>query len=342
MSSKKTNRKLNFTDYANTIGRNYGKYATPLMPHVNRAIESLRAGAARRSAQKVKIREKSKRQAPINQRAEQDGTGGSYSTFNYGKYKLSLPKSVVAELAKNTRMFTAALQVTNGAGLQAVTDIHSFFTTADMLLLAGITGQTNGKALMLKVRAETIITNATLSTGRITIYDIIARRDLNNATLTGPTTAWKQGLADQGGGANQQLLVGSTPFSSKSFTQYFKVKQVTHVLLAQGATHIHRVNYSPNRGMDWGTLDYGSIFSNLTCFQVLVQHGQVDDAVTGFLGPSTGSCKLNIVTTKEYETSWIADATTSYTSSNTLPTTFTGGESLVDVGTGTVTANATA
>ena len=54
-------------------------------------------------------------------------------------------------------------------------------------------------------------------------------------------------LADEGTYDNTNI--GVVPFTSNLFTSFFKVCKVTHMLLAEGQTHVHRVNFKPNKYM---------------------------------------------------------------------------------------------
>lgn len=283
-----------------------------------------------------------RRSEPLTQKAEQDGIAGSLSHFNHGTWKLSIPRSVLRDLCKNYNVKNGALSIASTPGLQSVYDIQSFFSSADILGLSGLATATNGKILCNAVRAKTIFTNASNTTAYLSIYDVTLRRDLNNSTIMGPTTAWKQGVTDEGGGATSYEFLNSTPFSSKSFTQFFVIKKITTVTLGQGETHVHSVYFRPNKAIDYGVAEYGSLWKGLTCQQMVIQHGQASDAVTGLAGVSVGNSKVNIVWSKEYESSYIADQTTTWSGSNSLPVTFAGGENTISIGAGLVEAQTTA
>jgi hypothetical protein len=276
----------------------------------------------------------------LNQRAEQDGNGGSFSKFFYGRYALKMPMSVKQQLAHNYRLVNSAAQATSTAGFQQITPVATMFNSTDINTFSNAGPGQN--VVCFGVRCETIFTNATNATVRITLYDIVARKDINNSSVNTPDLAWKQGEADDGGNSTSYNIVGVTPFSSKSFTEFFKIKKITHVLLGQGATHIHRVNFFPNRQISYGAFNYGAVWKDLTCYTMMVSHGQVSDAITGGGGASIGASKINYVQVKEYETGFLSDASTTFSSGNTLPTSFTGGENLISIGAGLVEAEVAA
>ena len=79
---------------------------------------------------------------------------------------------------------------------------------------------------------------------KVQIYDIIARRDQTTASTDfDPTNAFTNGLGDEG--AYTSSHVGKLPFASKIFTQYFKICKVTHLIMSEGQTHVHRINFKP-------------------------------------------------------------------------------------------------
>ena len=43
---------------------------------------------------------------------------------------------------------------------------------------------------------------------------------------------------------------GVLRFLCRLFTQYFKIIKVTHILMAEGQTHEHRIKFSPNKGLN--------------------------------------------------------------------------------------------
>ena len=48
-------------------------------------------------------------------------------------------------------------------------------------------------------------------------------------------------------GAILMTQVGVLPFSCRLFTQYHKVCKVTHLIMSEGQTHVHRIRFSPNK-----------------------------------------------------------------------------------------------
>lgn len=309
---------------------------------IGRAVKRWWKGRQAQSSSKREAKKSVVRRAkPLVQVAEQDGIGGSFTNFNYGRYKLTLPKSVLKTLCKNYTMTNNAGQLTTTPGVQNVADLNIMFTSADIATFPVMTGNTNAKIMCLGVRSEILFTNAANTTARLTMYDVVPRRDVSNATITGPTQAWVHGEADEGA-SGAYAFPGITPFSSKSFTELFRVVQKSNVLLAQGATHIHKTEYFPNKSIDYGVMHYGSIWKSLSAFTMVVWHGQVSDAVTGGAGASIGATKINYVVSKEYVTANLYQTTSNVSATNSLPTSFTGGENTISLGSGLVAPETTA
>jgi hypothetical protein len=275
----------------------------------------------------------------IQKRAIQDGPAGSVSFTEYHNAPLKLPTSVLKELCWNYRITNAAGQATSTPGVQVNTPLLTMFHQTDVVALNGITSLTNGRAILKSVRGEVFLTNASNATARVTLYDVVARRDISDATITDAVSAWNQGDTDEGGSS---AIPCSEPKSSKSFTQMFKVVGKTDMLLAQGASHFHTVNFSPNKSIDYGVAHYAKQYRDITFHVFMVSHGQVDDAVTGGAGAGIGASKVNWAVMKEYQTSFLTDSTTNYAATNSLPTSFTGGENLMDMGDGVAATYATA
>lgn len=95
----------------------------------------------------------------------------------------------------------------------------------------------------------------------------------------------------------------------------------------------------PNRTLNTDYVNQLSFgIQGLTNTLLVTAHGQVSDAVTGGAGPGIGALKLNCVVEYEIEYKVLANQVTTFVRVNNLPTSFTGGESVVDVGGSTVGA----
>ena len=176
--------------------------------------------------------------------------------------------------ATNYYSINGASPINIGVGVQAVTTVNCMYgaygnTVANDLqqLFSAVTGgNLTNRMFLQSVSCELYLQNQSNSNIKVQIYDIIARRDQTvSSTCFDPTNAFTLGLADEG--TYTPSNVGVLPFSSRIFTQYFKVCKVTHLLMSEGQTHVHRIRFSPNRilNQELETLSVGNI-EGLTCY----------------------------------------------------------------------------
>jgi hypothetical protein len=252
--------------------------------------------------------------------------------------------TVYKTLSKNYLVLNGAGRKTAAVGLQSgFDDLHMFDCTDMAAIAARISSNATQRFIILSCSAELLFTNAELSNCRYTIYDIIARRDLNSTTNTDPGTAWANSYADEQASNSNWSLVGTTPFSSDLFTQFFKVLKMTHGVLGQGQTHCHRINFHPKRIVDLETISHTTNgLKGISCYVMVVFHGEPMNDVTTKTQVSTGACALDMVYRKSYKYTWMSDSSTNYSVTNALPSAFTVAANIVDIGSGTVVADSAA
>lgn len=112
--------------------------------------------------------------------------------------------------------------------------------------------------------SEISLTNNTTASHELELYDVVCRKDLpqSNTFIIGAASAFicsptpdsyiTQGLAAAQGAASgtvavNSLLIGSTPFDSPFFKDYFKVIKRTVVQQSPGACHRHTISLKPNK-----------------------------------------------------------------------------------------------
>lgn len=282
----------------------------------------------------------------LHQPAKQSGQGGSFSNFFYGKRKL--PKgyrSIKKAMSNNYVAINSATRITQTAGQQAVKSVQSLFNAGDLSTLsARIQNNQTNRFCAESCSSEIMITNQDLGNVKIMIYDLIARRDATLAmTPVYPDAAWQTSYGDEGGANADYQVVGSTPFSSDLFVQYYKVLKVTHVILGQGQCHIHRVKFSPNRVIDGETLQYttGNL-KGLSVFQMIVAYGTPCNDATTKTTVSTGQVALDVVTRRQYKYTWINDNDTNWFKTDNLPHSFAVNQEEINIGSGAIINDAVA
>lgn len=272
------------------------------------------------------------------------GSGGTYSTFFYGRRKMPRAISTVyKQLAKNYRAMNGSVRLTASVGTQNVNTPNTMFSQSDLTTIAGLISASNTtRYCVLSCSAELMLTNQDLANVRVYIYDIIARRDLPTG-ISFPDGAWGAGYADEGGAASNDTIIGATPYSSDQFTQFFKVLKTTHVTLGQGQSHSHRIRFAPNRTLDQEYIkNLGPGAKGLTCFTMVVYHGLPENDSTTKTQVSTGQVALDCVWRRQYKYTYLPDYTTTWTTNNTLPAAFTVAENIVDIGAGSIVTDSTA
>lgn len=283
----------------------------------------------------------------IFQKGNEIGRGGSESSFYYTSRKI--PRGfpgLKGALSDNYYVINAAGRLGASVGTQNSVIANRMFNTTDLQTISTSVGGANSTVRWLarKCSSETMITNQDSGNCRITIYDIIARRDSNSSVNTSdPVVAWNNSYLDEGGANANSALVGTLPFSSDLFTQFFKVLKVTTILLGAGQTHFHRISFKLNKVIDQETVKYvTSSLKGTTCYQMVVVSGVPYNDVTTTTQVSTGACNVDWVSRREYKYTWLADNTTTFSSSNNLPGSFTVAEDIMDIASGVKTADAPA
>lgn len=194
-------------------------------------------------------------------------------------------------------------------------------------------------------QCELLITNSSLASSYVEIYDIARKRDANKTEFVAtqnPLEAWKQGEWDatQGASSDYQFMRAS-PFDSQIFKDFFKVVKRTRVELAQGASHRHAVLLKPNHLVNASLPQFvDGDYAGLTMYTMVVFYGQ-PASVTSETGPAvvtTAQIALDFVGCARYKYSWIEDTTLSVYQTDSLST--LKGEQVVSIGAGDIKPNA--
>lgn len=279
-----------------------------------------------------------------------DGRGGSHSHISWGAKAVGAARTA-AKSAKMAFVENKPFKVGNTTGLQHTSE-YAWFSKADcdtmvaqavanQFQTAGPLGVKTQKTVLQELHGELQINNCTTGVQRVTLYDVYARRDAyqTSATNMTPNIAWGQGMADEitGGSITRNQVVGSTPFDSELFCKLYKVFKVTHIDLAPGQTHYHRISAKPNYVMDNELLQGTNIQSIkwLAHYTMLVSVGGLVVDTTGTLC-TTGQIELLIVQKFDYRFTYVPDSITTLTVSNNLNTTPSAANNEINDITGTI------
>jgi hypothetical protein len=266
-----------------------------------------------------------------------EGTGGQCSYFNGKKGKCYLPLHVENALPPQVIQVAAATQKKSTVGNQFV------WTALELCNPNQVTGLTADKisnVVMHKATGDITLNNILLSNCYIIIYDIFARKDVSAAALSLPDQAWAQGNVDESS-TNAYTFLGSTPWQSEAFNQYYEVKQVTNVVLGAGQTHVHKVRLNPRRLVNSAYAQYTPYgFRDLTYFCMIEFHGSPANDTTTQTQVSIGAGAVNVIVDQEHTFKIIAKQTPTISSAVGLLTAFTIGEQVVNTGGTTIVAQA--
>jgi len=232
-----------------------------------------------------------------------------------------------------------------GSGAFTTTPNYDQDIPAIQYKVAGaITGQSKASRFLVESAYHDFrITNQDLGNVEIHIYDVSCK---NDATLA-PQQALYQGLNDESDGSfgfsNTVVPIGLVPTQSALFNQFYRVKQHTRIILAQGQSHSHSCYIKPMRVMNSELMTDASLsLKGLSMWTMIVVNGLPQNDSTTKTQVSTGNCALDIVATKTIKYTWSSDTNNSYFYTNTLPSAFTVGENIVNIGSGAIGSGATA
>lgn len=218
------------------------------------------------------------------------------------------PKGIAVGRSHFTRSVCGRIEGVDASGPQAAGLMGVCYPRTDLLLIRGSLSDTTdalqyGSRVFLKTCVVThLITNQSNTNIFIDLYDCVSKQDqgltpevTTQQTITDPLEAWNNGLVISGtnsfpnvGGqpltAPTSASLGVTPSMSSQFRSLYKVMKKTVLCLAASETVQHQSVHSPNYTFDYSKtnlqLDDTSeeaYVKNLTCFTLLVVHGQPAD-----------------------------------------------------------------
>lgn len=257
----------------------------------------------------------------------------SLTRCDYGTHKVFVPDSVLKTLQLQAKVLNASTKNTASTGLQ---EAYNFSMAEPATLLAMITGQTD-QMILHKITAETLLVNSSSTNSCMTIYDIVCRKDCSVAANSNALNAWQTGVDAAATGSNNYRTVGSIPFESVTFNQFYKIVQTTRISLAPGEMHRHEVVYKPNKvlyGEYLNNVPYG--LAGITCHTLFVHHGMPAHDSTTTTTVTIDPSDLDIVIKESYDFRMLDNSVTHWTRSNNLATSFAVGEQFVNEAVGQV------
>jgi len=272
-------------------------------------------------------------------------------------------QSAVLTVAKSQPSFfytqCGTQRITAGVGKQTAQDVLTVLGTADMHNLQIQTetqspnttyAVTEQNIFVDSVIGELLFTNQTLGPCHMQIFDVVSRRDIDNSSYDDPVSCINTGIGHDIGNTVDITQFGVTPFQSQLFTTNFKVMKITDVMLTQGAVHQHKFNYKVRRYLKGSYINENYVGDNgAGCYKgmtygcFIIIHGYPENDSTTKSQVSTGAVAVDLVSkwAIEFKPVTLSRPQSNYTSSG-LPSSFSVGGEIVDVGSGAITADAEA
>ena len=130
------------------------------------------------------------------------------------------------------------------------------------------------KVYLEQATTKLMLTNEEDTNCEYFIYEMIAKSDHSLDAVS----CWETGLSDEQdittAGPGLRGIVGVSPFSSERFCEFWKVIKKTRIVLGQGQSHSHYINYKPRRVFNAEALVNGDIYlKGLSYTCMVVQAG---------------------------------------------------------------------
>lgn len=269
------------------------------------------------------------------------GAGGTFSAYNMRRRMSSWNKQLKKNLASNFTYANSSQRITSGIGSQNYYVVATTYSATDIATQFTSNNKTC-KTILESCTENTIYRNQQKNDCYMTIYDIVARRDVSPSNDYLPNNAWYAGLPDTGAATAMALAPGATPFQCPRFTQLFKIVKATHVILPAGGTHEHRVHYEPNRLINQEVIQESQNIRNLTHYTMVVIYGSPENDAITQTQVSIGPTAIDVVQTKQYKWTYVADVITNNAYTNSLPVAFTNFGEILQDESGTIVGDASA
>lgn len=156
---------------------------------------------------------------------------------------------------------------------------------------------------------------------KMSIYDIVTKKNTISSSIDSPDEAWQKGLTDFGGLSSG--TVGFTPYKSPEFNQYFGVNRVTTLSMEAGQQHEHLVYHRYNRVVDSVQFENatGTAIAGLTRFIMLVFHGSLGHESTSAANVTYMPATIDYASSYDYTYGFIEKTVRGFTATDNNLTT---------------------
>lgn len=347
------------TRYANRhvarLGAAYaGRFVSRFHPYARAGYAAYRAARTGYRLYKAVTKRKASALGPPAKR-QRVSTGPRYGSWtqtgkntHYHSHKLIEPISHAnkilakgAGMVKHQEYEQNIIQV--DIGKQATSDtLISLWTPYDVINYTRFSGGgINRDPFLAYCKVRVMGTSVGIGNILLKVYQLVARKDMTEESDS-PYLHWAQSNIDEGATGAYQFP-GSDPRQAALFRANWKVEHVWTKPLSGGESFTFDFFHAPNRRMSGAKIEqfddaaisvgYGA-FRGLTRHFMFVAHGMPYNPVTDgntYTNVSTGQGKIDILVSKWYGSKTFEAQSSSIAYANTLPTTFSGGQQLLDV-----------
>lgn len=289
----------------------------------------------------------------MHQKAIEADGGVSYSAF---KVNRKIPKGIAAGIKKqawNTQRMVDGLAFTGLVGRTNVFELYTLENVAfqDMVTKlysqqpatydpAGSSSTANTiQPFVSYVNDTFVFSNLEQLTTTMQIYECIAIKD----SYTSAAAAWYAEGALQGENAPSNnlgnntaivqgastFIVGSTPFQSKQFREYWKVQKVTNIALRPGETHKHYVKNHCNVSIESDRINTNNkYYAGITRATLVAVTGLPIRSAATPSQVTTGAVDIGLVFERHYKYCQFAPASSTIVTYNNVSSTMTDGRAV--------------
>lgn len=253
------------------------------------------------------------KQGSLTRPITQSGALSSFGFFYPPAGRFAKFMRTISQLPVQSSLVTDSTRSTWGINVQSVTAFQTFTDATLNTIFTSRTANPTGVSHigMLSCMQELHIANASNAGVWCDIYDIALKSDIGTGTfetnnIATPDNAFATGLVAMGTAAGN-AAVGTTPFQSDYFTEFYRVGKVTRAFLPGGGVHRHRQTSIVNQYLDRAK-DFATVASKgLMHWTMVVAHGQPANDTTNAALVGTSEGALNFVHLRTFKYVWIDD-----------------------------------
>jgi len=266
--------------------------------------------------------------------------GLTYSSFNLFSKGSSESRAITKITQPNIYMINDGQNMTSINGRQEYQAFQSLTQANLQGMIQTVTpggtaplapgNGTPSRCIIESLDSQLTLSNNTNFATEMTLYDVVLKRDIlvSNLIRVGDFVAnelWAlngqngcedfilQGIRaatgqDNTDSTDPSRYVGSLPFDSQFFRDYFKVVKRTEVLLSPGGSHRHNVSLKPNKLIDQSIVGQENLagIKGLTYMTLAYVRGIAGYDIATAVGTVPGLI-TTVVHTQRVKFSWVAD-----------------------------------